>query len=113
MAKPKSIRAARPRIEGSTDQLGGKAFNPDHYDDDVQYDVVLSGVVNFPEGSENWLQPDSDIKLSGKAVKLIGGDKIKSAVKLAEPEPVTPTEYPSKTNLFSVKGFKGHPGDKR
>jgi hypothetical protein len=104
----KSIRAAKVpvRIEGSSDKAS-VAFNPDHYDDGEQYNVRLRGVVNYPEGSENWLTPDSAVVLSGKAIKAIGGEKIATAVKFTTPEPLPSTEAaPSSTNLFSVKGFK-------
>jgi hypothetical protein len=108
MAKLKSIKAARPvRLEGSSDTVGGPTFNPDHYDDDVMYDVKLTKPVNYPEGSENWLPPDSAVRLSGKVVKLFGGDIIRSAIKNAEPEAPPPADAPARTNLFSVKGFKG------
>lgn len=105
----KTVRAAKPqpRIEGSSDRAG-VAFNPDHYDDAEQYTVRLKGVVNYPEGSENWLTPDSAVVLSGKAIKAIGGDKIANALKFTPPEPLPSTEAaPAHTNLFSVKGFKG------
>jgi hypothetical protein len=93
--------AKKPKggLEGSTSELPQESRT---YDDETVYNVKLKGLVNWPEGTSNYLKPEMRYQLKGKVLNTIDQAKIEVVNERGEAREREFVDRP-KTNLTNVQ----------